>query len=169
MMLAYRLVRLIEAHSDALAAGLLRKVQSSPVLPDYRNVPAEELKQRVYEIYRHLCEWLLSKSDAEIERRYVEIGARRAAQDVPFSQVLWTITLTKENLWDFLQKESVIERPTEVFGELEMLQLLEQFFDRALYYAAIGCEKYHASDSHRGERRERGEDSEYSVVSGRHK
>lgn len=143
-MLAYRLVRLIETHSDALAASLLERVQKSRLLTDYRNVPPEELELRVYEIYRHLGDWLLSKSDAEIERRYVEIGARRAAQDVPLSQVIWTITLTKENLWEFLKKESVIERPAEIFGELEMLQLLEQFFDRAVYYAALGCEKYHA-------------------------
>jgi hypothetical protein len=143
-MLAYRLVRLIETHSDALAASLLDRVRKSSRLRDYRNVPPEELRQRVHEIYQHLGEWLLSKSDADIERRYVEIGARRAAQDVPLSQVIWTITLTKENLWEFLKKESVIDRPTEIFGELEMLQLLEQFFDRAVYFAAIGCEKYHA-------------------------
>jgi hypothetical protein len=143
-MLAYRLVRLIETHSDALAASLLDRVRKSARLRDYRNVPPEELRQRVHEIYQHLGEWLLSKSDADIERRYVEIGARRAAQDVPLSQVIWTITLTKENLWEFLKKESVIDRPTEIFGELEMLQLLEQFFDRAVYFAAIGCEKYHA-------------------------
>ncbi len=172
MILAYRLVRLIETHSDALAAGLLERVQTSPLLPDYRNVPADELKQRVYEIYRHLGEWLLSKSDGEIERRYVEIGARRAAQQVPLSQVIWTITLTKENLWEFLKKESVIDRPTEIFGELEMLRLLEEFFDRAVYYAAIGCEQFHASDFRRQDRRERGEasaNSAYSVVSQRHK
>jgi len=143
-MLAYRLVRLIETHSDALAASLLERVRKSPLLANYGNVPPQELKQRVYEIYHHLGEWLLSKSDSEIERRYVEIGARRAAQDVPLSQVIWTITLTKENLWEFLKRESVLERPTEVFGELEMLQLLEQFFDRAVYFAAVGCENYHA-------------------------
>ena len=147
MMLAYRLVRLIETHSDPLAASLLDKVQSSPLLPDYRNVPSAELKQRVYEIYRHLGDWLLSKSDADIERRYLEIGARRAAQNVSLSQVLWTITLTKENLWEFLSKESAIERPTEIFGQLEMLQLLEQFFDRAVYFAALGCERYHTCNA----------------------
>jgi hypothetical protein len=48
--------------------------------------------------------------------------------------------LTKDNLWDFIKKESVLERPVEVFGELEMLQLLEQFFDRAIYYASVGYE-----------------------------
>src|SRR5581483_3262737 len=101
MMLAYRLVRLIETHSDALATSLLQKVQNSEVVPLYSNVPAEELKQRVYEIYRHLGDWLLGKSEFDIEKRYAEIGARRAQQSVPLSQLTWTIILTKENLWEF--------------------------------------------------------------------
>jgi hypothetical protein len=52
--------------------------------------------------------------------------------------------LTKDNLWDFLKRETEIERPVEVFGELEMLQLLDRFFDRAIYYAGVGYEKAQA-------------------------
>lgn len=141
MMLAYRLVRLIETHSDALAAGLLYRVQNSEFTRAYQSVPPQELKQRVSEIYRHLGDWLLGKSAFDIEARYVEIGARRAHQRVPSSQVTMTIILTKENLWEYLKKESVLERPSEVFGELELMQLLEQFFDRAIYYAAVGYER----------------------------
>lgn len=141
MMLAYRLVRLIETHSDALAAGLLEKVQNSELTRSYRGVPPEELKQRVYEIYRHLGEWLLGKTAFDIEQRYQEIGARRAHQGVPISELIWTIILTKENLWEFLKRESPMERPVEVFSDLEMLQLLEQFFERALYYASVGYER----------------------------
>jgi len=141
MMLLYRLVRLIETHSQALAASLLLRVQESEHTRGYRSVPPEELKNRVYEIYRHLGEWLMGKTEFDIEKRYLEIGERRAQQGVPFSQVAMTITLTKENLWDFLKKESIVERPVEVFGELEMLQLLEQFFDHAIFYAALGYER----------------------------
>src|SRR5579871_2787371 len=141
MMLAYRLVRLIENHSDALATGLLRKVENSEFTHEYRNVPGEELKERVFEVYRHLGDWLLGKSEFDIRKRYREIGARRAQQHVPLSQLIWCIVLTKENLWDFLKNESVLERPAEVFGELEMLQLLDQFFDRAIFYASDGYEK----------------------------
>ena len=140
-MLAYRLVRLIETHSDALAAGLLQRVQTSELTQGYRNVPPEELKQRVYEIYRHLGDWLLGKTEFDIEARYREIGVRRAQQRVPLSELTMTIILTKENLWEFLKKESVLDRPVEVFGELELLQLLEQFFDHAIYYAAVGYER----------------------------
>jgi len=145
MMLAYRLVRLIETHSDELAAGLLKRVQDSELTRSYRHVAPEELRQRVYEIYRHLGEWLLGKGAFDIEQRYEEIGTRRAHQSVPISELIWVITLTKENLWEFLKKEAAVQRPTEVYGELEMLQLLDQFFDRAIYYASIGYERAQAA------------------------
>lgn len=141
MMLAYRLVRLIETHSDGLATGLLVRVQSSEFTRDYCKVPSIDLQERVYEIYRHLGEWLLGKTDFDIRERYMEIGARRALQQVPLSQVVWVIVLTKENLLEYLKNEAGMERPTEVFGELEMLQLLDQFFDRAIFYASMGYEQ----------------------------
>jgi hypothetical protein len=140
MLLAYRLVRMIEMHSDALAQSLLAKVQTSHKTSAFSQVPVVELRQRVYEMYRHLGDWLLGKTEIDIEARYKEIGGRRAAQGVPFSQVVEAIVLTKDNLWEFLMKEAAVDRPVEVFGELEMLQLLDQFFDRAIFYAAVGYE-----------------------------
>ena len=140
MMMFYRLVRLIENHSQALAASLLDRVQNSEATPSYKNVPPEELKARVFEIYRHLGDWLITKDERDMEARYVEIGARRALQQVPLSQLVWAIVLTKENLWEFIKKQTALERPVEVFGEMEMFEWLDQFFDRAIYYAAIGYE-----------------------------
>jgi hypothetical protein len=102
---------------------------------------AHELKERVYEIYRHLGEWLLGKNELDIEHRYREIGARRARQKVPLSEVVQAIVLTKENLWEFLKSEAVMDRAVEIMGELELLQMLEMFFDRAIYFAAVGYEE----------------------------
>ena len=142
MMIKYRLVRLIETHSEALATCLLERVQKSQLTESYhQNVPGEELKETVYEIYRHLGEWLTGKDESQLEQRYLQIGSRRAGQRVPLSELIWVIVLTKENLWDFIKNESVLERPVEVFGELEILQLLEQFFDRAIHHASVGYEQ----------------------------
>jgi hypothetical protein len=141
MMLAYRLVRMIETHSEGLAKSLRERIAKCDKCPDYRNVPADDLEHVVYGIYRNLGEWLLGKTEADIEQRYVAIGAKRAAQGVPLSQVNWVIALVKDNLWEYLKDKTVMERPAEVFGELEMLQLLEQFFDRAQFYAAKGYEE----------------------------
>jgi len=140
MMLSHRFVRHIEDRSDALANGLLHKVQRSDRTEAFSKVPQEELTQRVYEIYRHLGEWLLDKSEADIEHRYTQIGARRAQQGVPLSQVIWAIILTKDNLWEFILDDSYPDRPIEVFGKQELLQLLDQFFERAIYSAAVGYE-----------------------------
>ncbi|HTR64801.1 MAG TPA: protoglobin domain-containing protein [Terriglobales bacterium] len=142
MMLTYRLVHLIETHSDALAHGLLSKVQESPHTRDYcRNVPSDELKQRVYEIYRHLGEWLVGSSAGDVAERYMQIGARRARQEVPLSQLIWAIILTKENLWEYILNESSPDRVVEIFGKQELLQLLDKFFDQAIYFAAVGHER----------------------------
>ena len=141
MMFSYRLVRLIESHADALAGGLEERVQTSTQVAHFRAIPAHELRERVYEIYRHLGEWLLGKNEMDIEHRYREIGARRARQRVPLSEVIQAIVLTKENLWEFLKSEAVMDRAVEIMGELELLQMLEMFFDRAMYYASVGYEE----------------------------
>lgn len=141
MMFSYRFVRLIESHADALARGLEERVVDNPQVSHFRHIPAHELRERVYEIYRHLGEWLLGKNELDIENRYREIGSRRARQKVPLSEVLQAVVLTKENLWEFLKSEAVLDRAVEIMGELELLQMLEMFFDRAIYYAAVGYEE----------------------------
>lgn len=148
MLLAYRLVRLIETHADKLADGTLNRLKEDQKTHEFcRRVPCEDFRGAVCEIYTHLGEWVMGKSEDDIARRYTEIGRRRAAQGVLLSELNWAIVLTRENLWEFLKSEDTLERPTEVFGELKLLQLLEQFFDRAIYYAAVGYEQYKAASA----------------------
>ncbi len=141
MLLAYRLMRLIETHSDSLAAALIEKAKASDKIGDYvKKVPPDELKQRVLDVYQHLGQWLLGKSEADIAQRYTKIGALRKEQGVLLSQLIWAILLVKDNLLDFLSKQAVTGTPAEVCGELEIVQRLEQFFDHAIYYATVGYE-----------------------------
>ncbi len=141
--LGWRLVRLIETHSDQLARGLLERIENSERCREFvHKVPPEELRQRVYEIYHNLGQWLLKKTERDVEQRYTAIGERRASQDVSLSQVIFAILATKEHLWEYVTKETLADRPVELFQELELFQLVEQFFDRAVYFAAVGFERY---------------------------
>lgn len=144
--LGWRLVRLIETHSDQLARGLLERIENSERCREFiHKVPPEELRQRVYEIYHNLGQWLLRKTERDVEQRYMAIGERRASQGVSLSQVVFAIIATKEHLWEYVAKEALADRPVELFQELELFQLVEQFFDRALYFAAIGYERYQSA------------------------
>lgn len=139
-MFAIRLVHLIEDHADKLSDGLLDRLRRSDTCGELLSlVPAHELKHRAYEIYRNLTDWMLYKTESEIEEKYIGIGARRAHQGVPFSQLLYAIHATKQHLWEHLLQEGLLE-PGELIGELDMLRRIEHFFDRAVYFAAIGHE-----------------------------
>lgn len=140
-MIALKLARLIESHADQLAMGLVHKIGTSLRTADYHNtVPRDELERSVREIYHHISDWLLTKTESDVELRFTETDMRRAVEGLSFSQLLWALAMTKEHLWGFLQREALIDRPVELFGELELMQLLDQFFDRAMYYAAVGYE-----------------------------
>jgi len=140
-LIALRLVHLIETHSDELTEGLVHKVLNSSRTTDLRKVPIEELRDRIHELLEHLSEWLLTKSNADIRKRYVQIGGRRAAQGVSVSDYCWAIFTVKEHLWDFLQRQGFLHSPVEIYGEMELLRLLDQFFDRAICYATEGYEQ----------------------------
>ena len=143
-MIALKLVRLIETHHQELAHTLMRKIEESSKCADFKKlVPREEMERRVEEVYWHLSDVLLNKTEHDIFLAYTSLGKRRFEQGVPFQQFLWAIMLVKENLWDFLERESLEVSAMAMHGEFELLRLLDQFFDKVLYYASLGyCEAH---------------------------
>jgi hypothetical protein len=142
----------VDAFPDELAAELIAKLETSSRTTDLRKAPVEELRRGIQEIFWHLGEWLLTKTSHDIEQRYFEIGGRRASQGVALSEFCRSIVLTKESIWEFLQRQGFTPSPVEIYGEMELLRLLDQFFDRALCFAAEGYEQYistrNGSDRH---------------------
>lgn len=141
--LNWNVIRLMEMHADTLADGLSVRIEKSVRLREFREkVPKEELRQRAYEIYRHLGEWLQTKSESDVERRYLVVGERRAMQGVPLSQLELAIFATKEHLWEHIADEALIDRAVDLFQVLEISRSVEKFFDRAVYFATVGYERY---------------------------
>jgi hypothetical protein len=140
-MLAVKLVRLIENHIEQLSRDLSEKVWSSPRCSDLNKVPTSELQARTREIYRNLSDWLLDKTEVQVERRYTELGVVRAQQGVAYSHFVWAIISTKEHVRAFVQREGLSESAMELHGELELQLLLGHFFDLVLYYTAVGYEQ----------------------------
>jgi len=134
-MLGIRFARLIEHNSEKLAAGLVVKLQESERTRSYREIPASQLQHQLQDLYQNLSLWLTTKTDTEIEHRYHELGKRRAEQGVPLPEFAWAVIVAKEHLWVFLQREAMADQAYQLLSELDFLLLLEQFFDRALYYS----------------------------------
>jgi hypothetical protein len=141
-MLSLRLVHLIETHSDRLADTLLRTLSSAPECADLRKLPAEIVRARAYEIYRNLGDCLTNETDYEIATHYEALGWERAEQRIALSHVVWAIHATKRNLREFLEVEGVSDSPVELNRSLELLTLLDHFFDTAIYFVTVGYERF---------------------------
>jgi hypothetical protein len=140
-MLAMKLVRLIEAHSEALSRGLTDHIRSSGRTSDFQRIPASELQLAATEVYRNLGEWLLQKTEIDIATRFKQVAATRAAEGISLHQFVWALTLSRDHLWQFLRHESFADNIVAMHGEMELQRLLNQFFDRAVYYAVLGYEE----------------------------
>jgi hypothetical protein len=140
-MVALRLVRLIESHSEQLADSFVQKLNTSERTAAYRKLPVQELRNAVLDVYQNLGEWLLSKTESDVELRYRELGLKRANEGVPLSQFIASMLMTKDHLWAYLRREAMSEGALQLYGELEFLQALMNFYDRAICYASMGYEE----------------------------
>jgi len=142
------MVRLIESHTDGLASELMRRLVASERCRDLvQKVPAQELEMRTREIYRHMTDWLLLKTESEMEAQYIGLGERRLQQGVPFSDLLFALAATKECLWEYLEREGLLEDPVELLGDLNLLHALGRFFDRIAYAVAVGYESVYREEN----------------------
>jgi hypothetical protein len=137
-MIGLALMRLIERNSERLAQGLTEEIYRSERTTDFHKIPPKDLQVRATEIYRNLGEWLLQKTEHDIERWFRAMGARRAAEGISLPQFAWAVMLTRDHLWHFLEQECLSDSIIQLHGEIELQRHLNQFFDRAVYYGIIG-------------------------------
>lgn len=155
-MVGGRFIHLIESHSEQLSHAVVQKLHTSERTSDYRTVSEHDLYQAVLEIYRHLSDWLLTKTESDIELRFTRTGGLRAQQGVSLSNFIWALIVIKEQLWAFLQREAQVDRPVELFSQIDLLYALEQFFDRSMYYATVGYAQFHREKRAREHHQEQG-------------
>jgi hypothetical protein len=146
-MVGVRLVSLIEKHSEQLAAGLTEKLRQSERTSDLRKISPEELRRTTEEVYGNLGEWLLKKTERDVGERFRALAARRAAEGVALHQFVWALIISRNYLWRFLREEAFADSILELYDELEMQQLLNQFFDRAVYYSVLGYDDRKSRES----------------------
>jgi hypothetical protein len=139
-MLGSRLVRLIEGHSEELATGLTAKLLHSDRTDEFRKIPPDELRRTTAELYHNLGEWLLTKTEKDIEGHFLSIAERRAAQGVSLPQFVSALIISRNHLYQFLLGHAFADNIFELYNELELQQVLTQFFERATYYSVEGYE-----------------------------
>lgn len=157
-MLATRLIQLIENHSESLTHEAMQDILTNEHTASIRRVPKAELEPRIAAIYQNLGKWIGDPKDNEIRQEYEHWGRTRFRQEIPFSEIVYVLILTKKHLRKFIREHGLVtfsgDRvtpdeliPLELYAIQELNYLVGDFFDRALYYLVRGYES--AAMAHR--------------------
>jgi hypothetical protein len=141
MMISTRLVAMIEDHAEPLTAGLVNDLRQHPRTSGYHRLAPLEVHNRAYDVYHNLGKWTTRGSESEIEATYSELGRRRYREGIPLSQVIFALVLTKNHLLEYVRTSGLSDSALDLYQELELLRMVSQFFDKAIYHAAQGFEQ----------------------------
>ena len=140
-MISSKLVAMIEDHADQLTAGLVGDLQRHPRTEAYHHLARAEVHNRAYDVYRNLGKWVTRGSESEIESSYTALGHRRFQEGIPLSQVVSALILTKDHLVSYVRTSGLSDSAIDLYQELELLRVVAQFFDQAIYHTVQGYER----------------------------
>ncbi|MBK7104628.1 MAG: hypothetical protein IPH62_05040 [Ignavibacteriae bacterium] len=147
-MLYEKFIRLVEDHADSITKEWIKEVKSNPSTFGYRKVDDEILKKRIHNVYRRLGEWIMNAdpTDANTAEFFIDIGRQRAAENLKSSEVIYALILSRVVLWRYIINHGIIHSSLELHQCLGFYQQLNNFFDKAAYYVAVGYESLHLAD-----------------------
>jgi hypothetical protein len=140
-MLATYLLRILERHSDTLAAALVRDLTTNERTPSYRRLPPEALRERTHAIYRHVLDWLTDRSEVQIATTYEALGRQRFDEQIPIEELVYAVILTKRHVRDSVSRLNEIESAIELHYVIDLHTTIDIFFDRALHATVTGYEQ----------------------------
>jgi hypothetical protein len=140
--ISQKLVDLIERNAQELTSAWLEDVRKEVHLPTYRRFENTELYQRAFKVYSQLGKWISREtSKEEIARDYMALGAERKKEGFALAEVIQALILIRRNLWKKVMGEGLLDTTLDLYQAIELNNRVERFFDRAIYFTAVGFEK----------------------------
>jgi hypothetical protein len=139
-MLSASLVHLVSDHWEEIASRVLRQVQRDSRLITLGALPESELRSRAREILQNLGAWLVAP-EADLARRYEELGRQRSEEGIPLHEVVYALQLVRENMLRYVRDEGLGQTPLELYAEEELERGADRVFDSLIYYVVRGYER----------------------------
>jgi hypothetical protein len=75
-----------------------------------------------------------------MEQHYRDLGRRRCEEGIPLHEVVYALILSKKHLLIYARDQGQGGSAIEIYGEQELVNRVDQFYDDALYFTAAGYE-----------------------------
>ena len=155
-MLGARLLQLIQAHAGSLTNEVIVDLRTNERTSAFRRLNLSNLESRIGALYSNLGRWIGDSDENAVRVEYEEMGRRRFQEDVPVSEIVYALLLTKQHLRRYIRDHGLVDfagdrmmpdelLPLELHSIQELNYQVGEFFDRALYHLARGYEAESAS------------------------
>ena len=157
-MLGARLLQLIQAHAGSLTNEVIMDLRTNERTASFRRLSSSNLESRIGALYSNLGRWIGDSDENAVRVEYEEMGRRRFRENVPVSEIVYVLLLTKQHLRRYIRDHGLVDfagdrtmpeelLPLELHSIQELNYQVGEFFDRALYHLARGYEAEAAMDS----------------------
>lgn len=138
MILASKLVKLIERNSDVIAEKWADDVSTLPYTRSYWNVPFEELQDRAARVCNRMGYFLGRRLPREkFQSFYKRVAEARRAQGYDVEEVVMALLLLKRHIWLFVLQEGLLTSNIDLSQALLVNNRVVLYFDRAVYYVTL--------------------------------
>ncbi len=136
-----KLVSLIEQNAHELTMSYLRDIRQETSMPTYRSYDETELYKRAHRVYSQLGRWISQEATKEETQEYwTDLGSQRRQEGFALSEIIQSLHLIRRHLWLKVQAEGLLDTALDLYQAIELNNRVTVFFDRAVYYAAVGFE-----------------------------
>ncbi len=139
-MISGKLISIIEKNADTIIQSLIKELRTNSRTIAYKNLADSKLIERTKNVYIHLSSWLGDKTDEEIGKLYHALGKERLKENIPLSQLISALTITRNHLCRYIENEIPCNSSLETYQLMEFTNYITTFFDKAIYHSIRGTE-----------------------------
>ena len=139
-MISGKLISIIEKNADTIIQSLVKELRTNSRTTAYKNLADSKLIERTKNVYSHLSSWLGDKTDAEIGKLYNALGKERLKENIPLSQLISALIITRNHLCRYIGNEMPCNSSLEIYQLMEFTNYITTFFDKAIYHSVRGTE-----------------------------
>jgi hypothetical protein len=137
-----KLVDLIERSADELTTSYIDDLRRDPRMPSYQEFDQKEIYKRAFRVYSQLGKWISQETTKEEVRSYwTALGRQRRREGFPFPEIVLSLCHIRRLLWAKIQASGLLDTALDLYQAMDLQHRVLVFFDRAIYYAAVGYEE----------------------------
>ena len=134
------LIQFVEDRFEEITKRVVTDLFNREETKGYRTLSEEKLREHLQDVYKRLGSWLDpdNYTREEIRKVYTETGRERCLQGIPLQDTLMAFMLIKRHIWLYVNEMKLFDSISETNKSLEFNNSVVLFFDKVLYYTAVG-------------------------------